>query len=1062
MKQVGEDARHRGGFIKKIPWKTISVLAVVGERGKGCVFVLTDVPGLRCASFSLNLGDSSPHSLYTTCTTEQVLQRRSFPMLSGSVISLSYAARRELIERVAPLYREATLAQKGLFLERVIAMTGYARKYAIRLLNQTPEGKRTIQRPRQPRYGSVVQHALVEAWKAARHICAKRLIPFLPTLVSALERHGHLQLSEESRGHLLSMSATTADRLLRTHRMSAPRGLSTTQAGPLLKQQIPIRTFHRWDEAHPGFLEADLVAHCGAHTQGSYLYTLTLTDVATGWTECLPVLYKSPEAVLAAFEQARALFPFPILGLDVDNGGEFMNKLLMSYCEAQQITFTRGREGLKADQCFVEQKNGAIVRQMVGHDRLVGEQAYRQLRELYRAVRLYVNCFQPCMKLLSKHREGEKVRRVYDGAKTPLQRLMLSGIVSAESHRQLSEVVQALDPLGMLQHLQDLQQALWRCARSVSPLTLSASVAPVLHFCVQGCMKGSLVPEEKRPVQVSVFQQLQGERPDDTGLLDWPRTSRDPFEGQWEQILWLVLAHPEWSGNDLFEQMQCLFPGRYRPSHQQTLQIGLRKIRARLLAIMQEPWPQEVIQAGVPTIISASFDQPEQEADRHTRAFPTLSTDPLPEHAHAASGQSPFPTEEAISDPEVSAPPTAQPSSDQPTAEPAQTVPLLNASLPQAAEQESLRARCLALTIERTIQSYLQEQRANERSRKTMEWHQTALGLFQQYLVDERHLHLLCQITEAEVRGWVAFLRTTPSTKDTTRSAGTIATYARSVRAFCHWAVRNGHLESLPIVRGTVPKTGRKPIHVIETDEFERLLLACRAAGERDASAVRAAARNRSILWVFLDTGMRVGELCALRLSDVDRERRALRVQSTGGSERWITLSPNGWYQLLSYLERYRPKEGCRQGGDVQDDHLFLSEWYRPLTSNSITLLFDRLWKRAGISDKPVSPSVLRDTFAVRFLQAGGELDALGSVLGLRDKAALKRYALVSDQRSKNESQKEPAEKHLSGQLPAPYKRRRRQRKSSLQITRTHQPPEASRTPGSVEKERVTDAEEDP
>src|SRR6266487_5556552 len=156
--------------------------------------------------------------------------------------------------------------------------------------------------------------------------------------------------------------------------------------------------------------------------------------------------------------------------------------------------------------------------------------------------------------------------------------------------------------------------------------------------------------------------------------------------------------------------------------------------------------------------------------------------------------------------------------------------------LPQAAEQHSLRARCLALSIEGAIQSYLQEQRANERSVKTLEWHQTALGLFQQYLVDKRHLHLLCQITEAQVRGWVAFLGTTPSTKDTTRSAGTIVTYARSARAFCHWAVRNGYLESLPIVRGTMPKARRKLIHVIEPEEFERLLLACRAAGERDAS----------------------------------------------------------------------------------------------------------------------------------------------------------------------------------------------------------------------------------
>ena len=237
------------------------------------------------------------------------------------VTSLRYAARREVVAHIAPLYREASLAQKVPLLDTVVAITGYARKYAIRLLNETSEGKRTIQRRRLPCYGQEVQRALVVAWEAARHICTKRLIPFLPTLVPALERHGHLQLSEESRGRLLRVSPATADRLLCTQRTSAPRGLSTTQAGPLLKQQIPIRTFHSWDEAHPGFLEADLVAPCGAHTQGSYLYTLTLTDVATGWTECLPVLYKSPEAVLAAFQQARALFPFPILGLDVDNGG---------------------------------------------------------------------------------------------------------------------------------------------------------------------------------------------------------------------------------------------------------------------------------------------------------------------------------------------------------------------------------------------------------------------------------------------------------------------------------------------------------------------------------------------------------------------------------------------------------------------------------------------------------------------------------------------------------------------------------------------------------------------
>jgi hypothetical protein len=231
-------------------------------------------------------------------------------------------------------------------------------------------------------YGPDVQHALFLVWNAANRICAKRLIPFLPTFIDSLERHEHLQITEECRGQLLSMSAATADRLLHSQRKLGQRDISTTRAGTLLKQQIPMRTFQEWNETQPGFLEADLVAHCGTNIEGGYLYTLTLTDVATGWTECLPLLYRSQETVLAAIRRARTLFPFPILGIDTDNGGEFINETLIAYCEQEHLTFTRGRPNLKNDQCFVEQKNGAIVRQVVGYDRLVGEHAYRQLTEL--------------------------------------------------------------------------------------------------------------------------------------------------------------------------------------------------------------------------------------------------------------------------------------------------------------------------------------------------------------------------------------------------------------------------------------------------------------------------------------------------------------------------------------------------------------------------------------------------------------------------------------------------------------------------------------------------------
>jgi hypothetical protein len=187
-----------------------------------------------------------------------------------------------------------------------------------------------------------VQEALQLAWTAANRICAKRLVPFLPTLVDALERHRHLQLTDEIRTQLLSLSPATADRLLRPSRQGL-RGISTTRSGTLLKRQIPIRTFQDWNEAKPGFLESDLVAHCGTQAEGAYLYTLTLTDVATGWTECLPLLHRDQASVIQALSRARQLLPFAILGLDTDNGGEFINAELLAYCAQEHITFTRGR-----------------------------------------------------------------------------------------------------------------------------------------------------------------------------------------------------------------------------------------------------------------------------------------------------------------------------------------------------------------------------------------------------------------------------------------------------------------------------------------------------------------------------------------------------------------------------------------------------------------------------------------------------------------------------------------------------------------------------------------------
>ncbi|MDP6419746.1 MAG: transposase, partial [SAR202 cluster bacterium] len=273
---------------------------------------------------------------------------------------MSLQSKRELLYQVAPRYRESDRRQKSVILNEFVATTGYARKYAIRLLTSPVDPLRRGNRPRARWYGAAVQEALAVTWAAANYICGKRLVPFLPELIPVMERHGYLALTNEVREQLLAVSPATADRLLRPYRQKvSPRGIGTTRSGPLLKHQVPVRTFADWTENEPGFMEADLVAHCGHRAEGAFLYTLVLTDIATGWTECLPLLYRTQEAVIQALGRTRQLLPMRLLGLDTDNGSEFLNAEVIGYCEQEQITFTRGRAYKKNDQCYVEQKNGS-------------------------------------------------------------------------------------------------------------------------------------------------------------------------------------------------------------------------------------------------------------------------------------------------------------------------------------------------------------------------------------------------------------------------------------------------------------------------------------------------------------------------------------------------------------------------------------------------------------------------------------------------------------------------------------------------------------------------------
>ena len=252
---------------------------------------------------------------------------------------MSFQAKRKLLVQTAPRYREANHSHKSLILDEVIAATGYARKYAIRLLtqplpNQVPT---VIARPRAPKYGPQVQQALKTVWAATNFICAKRLVPFLPELGEALEQHGYFTLTPQTKQLLLSLSPATPDRILQaTRKADRPHGLATTKAGTLLKHQVPVRTFAECHQVKPGFLEIDLVAHCGNTVEGSFLYTLTLTDVATDWTECQPLLNRGQPSVVEALERVRLLIPFPILGLDSDNGSEFLNTELIALCKKGQ------------------------------------------------------------------------------------------------------------------------------------------------------------------------------------------------------------------------------------------------------------------------------------------------------------------------------------------------------------------------------------------------------------------------------------------------------------------------------------------------------------------------------------------------------------------------------------------------------------------------------------------------------------------------------------------------------------------------------------------------------
>jgi hypothetical protein len=391
---------------------------------------------------------------------------------------LTMKQRQAVTSVTAQRYRKAQKKVKQQMLDEFCETTGYSRGYARFVLrNHGREiwlrGKRIVvgdlhrrQQRAKPRfYDDEVVKTLVKLWELLNYLCGKRLVAIMPELIAKLEQFGELRLAAITKEKLLRISASSVDRLLKAERRKHQlRARSHTKPGTLLKHQIPIRTFAEWDEQQPGFAEIDLVAHDGGLALGDFCQTLDLTDVCTGWTETEAVPNKAQVWVFEALQTIRARLPFPLRGLDSDNGSEFVNNELLRYCQQERITFTRARPYRKNDNCYVEQKNYSVVRQTVGYQRFDTTAELLLLKELYLTLRLYTNFFQPTMKLKSKERLGSRVKKTYEAPQTPYQRVLASPDVADKDKQKLKRQYKSLNPAALKRELDKLRKNLFAVA----------------------------------------------------------------------------------------------------------------------------------------------------------------------------------------------------------------------------------------------------------------------------------------------------------------------------------------------------------------------------------------------------------------------------------------------------------------------------------------------------------------------------------------------------------------------------------------------------------------------
>ena len=489
-------------------------------------------------------------------------------------------------------YRGLSVIGKRRLLDELQELTGYHRKSLLRLLNRpetvaVAEPGGSLLQPDKPhhrrRYGPEVLEALVPLWEASDRLCGKRLQALLPLLVESLESHGHLSLEPAVRESVLAISSATIDRLLSPIRKQSggngwrrpPRAYSA------VRRRVPVRTFKGWDDhSDPGWLEIDLVAHCGGRMEGRFLWTLVATDIATGWSESLPIVMRDGAVVLTALQLIRRQLPFPLRGIDADNDPVFMNQLMEAWCDrpGQEIVLTRSRAYQSNDQAWVEQKNGMLVRRVVGYQRLVSLDAAQVLGELYGALRLFTNLFQPSFKLKSSERDGGRIKRQHHPPRTPLQRLLATGQMSEERADQLRELQRGSDPLVLLETIRRCQGRLAVLASGEQGTGLGP-----------GAAVGDRT-QESRSLEVflgdlqTLWQSSQPRRRKPrtrTGK----RTRPDPFEADVALIEGWLQAEPLLGSRGLMERLVAHNPQRYSERQMRTLQRRLRSYRLQRIEL---------------------------------------------------------------------------------------------------------------------------------------------------------------------------------------------------------------------------------------------------------------------------------------------------------------------------------------------------------------------------------------------------------------------------------------------------------------------------------------------